>query len=670
MIWVPVGIIVFFLVAGPWIMGIALWARLQEAQVRLRAHQRRLAELEKHAGIARPDAGPRAAADAAGTEEGEADFEERIAVVWFSRIGAAVVLAGAAWLFLSPAPSASSRVARVAAGALGGLAALGFAELERRRTRRQYFQAIVALGIALLLASAFALRIYGLVGPPAAWVAVAAAALLGAGMAVRHDAELPLVLTLAGILLAPVLLRITGSDLPAMAWTVALGGAGAALAARRGFAWPVATAMVGTSALFAAWAAGPYRGTPLEQLAGAGAWVVLGATWAAVRPLAVGRAGGRSWSLAALVAALSIPQLGLGVLLVHAPATLAAVLAAIAVAGAVALHREGRPELLGVPLGAGAAALAAPAVQFATGRAATTLALAAWCAVYFAALLRPRAGAPVPSRTAVVLAGAAGTLFLVLDGGVLAPHLPWTFPVVLAVYSAVQLALAQRRREPLVLALAAGVTSCGLVGSAVHASSSGDPRLLTAAGAWALFWIGSAFAQARRGATPAATSLSGAAAAAVAFALAAVLVVPRDATGALAALVAAAGAAPLALGLLLRDRMPRAAPALFSLAVVLLGAAAGTAASGAAATLVWAAGATALVAVGFGRGSALTRRLGLGLFAGALAKLFLWDLWRLPGTAQVAAFVGVGGLLLAASWLYARRGGRDRTRPHFQPGNG
>ncbi|HTN51809.1 MAG TPA: DUF2339 domain-containing protein, partial [Anaeromyxobacter sp.] len=75
-------------------------------------------------------------------------------------------------------------------------------------------------------------------------------------------------------------------------------------------------------------------------------------------------------------------------------------------------------------------------------------------------------------------------------------------------------------------------------------------------------------------------------------------------------------------------------------------------------SLVMAACAALLVAGGFVFRDALQRWLGLALFGMVLGKLLLADVWRLSRLLQVAVFVGVGVLLLAAAFLYARFGKR------------
>lgn len=75
-------------------------------------------------------------------------------------------------------------------------------------------------------------------------------------------------------------------------------------------------------------------------------------------------------------------------------------------------------------------------------------------------------------------------------------------------------------------------------------------------------------------------------------------------------------------------------------------------------TLVLGAYAALLVSVGFGAREPWHRYLGLSLFAGTLGKLVLVDVWELERIYQISILVGVGALLLGASFLYARFGGR------------
>jgi hypothetical protein len=68
--------------------------------------------------------------------------------------------------------------------------------------------------------------------------------------------------------------------------------------------------------------------------------------------------------------------------------------------------------------------------------------------------------------------------------------------------------------------------------------------------------------------------------------------------------------------------------------------------------------ATGLVGIGFGVRNRIQRYLGLSLLALTLGKLALYDVWQLPRAYQILVLMGVGALLLGASFLYARFGKR------------
>src|SRR6185436_15012957 len=73
-------------------------------------------------------------------------------------------------------------------------------------------------------------------------------------------------------------------------------------------------------------------------------------------------------------------------------------------------------------------------------------------------------------------------------------------------------------------------------------------------------------------------------------------------------------------------------------------------------TLVMGVYAALLISIGFGAREPGHRYLGLGLFAVTLAKLIAFDVWQLERVHQILILVGVGALLLGASFLYARFG--------------
>ena len=70
-------------------------------------------------------------------------------------------------------------------------------------------------------------------------------------------------------------------------------------------------------------------------------------------------------------------------------------------------------------------------------------------------------------------------------------------------------------------------------------------------------------------------------------------------------------------------------------------------------SLVWAAWAVLLVAIGVVGRSAVNRILGLGLIAVVVFKLYLYDVWFLALFYRMAAFAVLGALLLAMSYLYS-----------------
>ncbi len=57
---------------------------------------------------------------------------------------------------------------------------------------------------------------------------------------------------------------------------------------------------------------------------------------------------------------------------------------------------------------------------------------------------------------------------------------------------------------------------------------------------------------------------------------------------------------------------------------------------------------------GMARSSLVNRSLGLLLLGSVICKLYLWDVWQLSRFYRISAFVALGILLLAASYLYSR----------------
>ncbi len=72
---------------------------------------------------------------------------------------------------------------------------------------------------------------------------------------------------------------------------------------------------------------------------------------------------------------------------------------------------------------------------------------------------------------------------------------------------------------------------------------------------------------------------------------------------------------------------------------------------------------TAVLVYGLVRKSLLDRTMGLVLLALVILKLYLWDVWQLNRFYRISAFVALGILLLAASYLFSRFRTRSADRP-------
>lgn len=645
-------------------LALGAWLRADEARKSLQLVQKRLAAVEQRLGIARPEPararGPEAKARAAGAPS----LEEKIALVWFARIGAGILLVGA--LFFLLAPGGISRPARVLAGLLFGFAALGFAEANRRRARPLFNQLVLGMGVAVLLVSAFASHLlYQIASAGTAFAAVVAIAALGAFLAVRHQADIALLLAVAGGLTAPPLLWREAPPWGLFAWLLVFPAAMAAVAVRRVFPWSLWLALLGSAGLALAWAlrawdfgpAGAFH--PLaERIVPLAFAALFTAGWSLAQRRARAPGRERLRPLALLVVLLLAAHALFAVLLRDQPALLALAFAALGLAGARLLQSERQPGLLAVPLLAAFFLLVGSVSAASPGLA--ILPLAAWGAVHAVSLLRS-------GKAALALSGAAGTAFLILAGELLAPHRPRWFAVVAVAWSLAYGWLAMSRRSPSLLAVTGFLAFLGLAGAAAPVAGQGDMVLALLCAAWSLVYLGGLGWRALgRRETPEPWHVAAAAGAGVALALLALLLTPGDQL-ARAAFFWGLAAAHLGLGLALLGRARRSAIALLSVAVGFAVLGATFPLPGAGSTLAWAGFATALVGAGFVRASRLVRSLGLGLFAATVLKVALWDLWTLGRAWQVSVLLGVGALLLVASYFYARRGGRSRDVPGQSP---
>ena len=700
------------LVLGPWVVGFAAWRRSRRTEDRLAALEARLVAVlppplppwsvvdtvPPPAATATPTADQRSDPSALSVATPEAarsrraptptatstatantTLEERLALVWFTRAGAATFLLGAAWFFKYAADNDwIGPLGRIALGAITGAGLVALGEARRKVLRALYLHALLGTGVAVLFVSAYASHaLYRLAPAPVALAAAGVVALLGGALAVRHRGELVLAVAMAGGLLAPIVLS-TGSDRPAalFTWLLLLTGAALWVSVREGFAVVPAIAVGGTALLYAGWwhrffeAAGPYRhltsrAVPaLAVAAFASSWLWAAAAWRRRRAAQEG-------PLALEVVALVLAHAGFASLLLDRPALLGAALAALAVLAWRVLERAGRSELLAIPALAG-----------------------------FLALLLSHGEADRAARLQV-LWGAAS----------------WA----VAYLAALAVTLVRHRRDPKPLhLLAAAGAALGLTAVALLATRRDDGLLRSAAaaaGGAALLFLGRALlARARRGGslllgvalgllcasaafllTGATITVAWAALAAIVAHLAARERDPEWLAGAGLLFVAVAvrliafdlesagetlvlnprglafGAAAAALFLSGRALAAASEPpfrraagaavglghvALLALAVAEARTAAGPARAELVTTLALGLYAAALVALGFAARERLHRWLGLGLFGLTLAKLALHDVWSMERAYQIAVLLAVGALLLGASFLYARHGAR------------
>jgi len=727
--------------AGPWVVGIAALVGLSRARRRIDELEARVLRLS---GVVvsppEPAAPPPAEAlpapppppgprfeplpttlwgPAARPPVAEASsLEEKIALVWFTRVGAAVLLLGAAYFFKYAVDNEwIGPTGRVALGALAGAGAIALAEALGDRAKAAWRNGVQGAGVALLFVSLFAAAaLYRLLSFGAAFAGVAAVAVAGGALALRHRSQLLLLLALAGGLAAPVLLS-TGEDRPValLAWLLALAALTLAVSARERFLAAPAAAFAGTAALFAAWHAAVFETTPppaspdphVPLASQMGAYHLVGprllplllvllhlalwlGAWERFRAW-LPRAVSDAWVALALAAG----QLATFALLHDRP-----VGAGLSVAGSgllVALFaaRAEGPVLLPAGAALGGLLLAVAGAHGGWWIAAAAL----WGAVYLVAAARgllTRGDAVEPAAVAAaaiaglgfaglgihftgpkegllraVLAGGAGAAELALGAaalprgraratallgaalGLLAAAIAFLFSgatvtVAWAAIAAAVAVMAAREREPLWLGGAALLFAAALVrlvGVDLPARPLAAPFLRSGSGL-ALAGTGAALLVAARAvARPGEGWARAAAALATAGHLCLLALCVAEVRGLLLDLPAPPPASDPAMA---REHAHRVAVAL----------AAQRGKLDTTVTVVLALYASLLLAAGFAARERFHRWLGIALFAAALGKVVVSDVWRLPRLHQILVLLAVGALLLAAAFLYARFGKR------------
>jgi hypothetical protein len=629
-------------------------ARLEQRQDEL---ERRLARLEglKAPAAPPPVPPPPAPVPAQAGPAPRRQFETRMGLTWINRVGAITLVLGAAFFFNYAVEAGWLGVTvRVALGVAAGVAALALADRFWRGGQRIFPQGICGAGIAILYLSFWASwRLYHLVPLAAAFLLMLLTTAAGVALSLRYASEAIAALGFFGGYTTPLLLY-TGEDRPwfLLAYILLLGVGALYVARRRHWRWVQGLAFAATAWIYLT----GFQSRPERRTVNTVSALAYYALFAALEPRAILYAAQILAPLA--LAAIWTPSLGL-----FAVFTLA-----LAAAGLALAERRRLPA-------AGVFALAGFWLSYLSWRwqsapPASPGAVFAFLTLGF--LLFAMCPRIVPLRTPdLILLSANGLLYFgcsysVLDRG----YHAWLglFAVLLAVAfmdAGRRLWMRDQRGAHLFaafawvfLALAVPVQFTGYrvtAGWAIEAA--------------ALAWIGGRMSQ------PRAVLGSLALFALVLLRLLAIdtwmyrspadyaaIVNGRFAAFAIAAVCFWAAARWTAAGWpALAALLGGHFTILWGLALEIFGWAARTAApaelrsvESTAISILLAAYAVLLVAIGVAAGSAIHRVLGLALIAVVVAKLYLYDVWLLSLFYRMAAFAVLGVLLLAMSYLYSR----------------
>lgn len=597
-------------------------------------------------------------------------LEERIGVTWFTRIGAAVLVLGAAYFFKYAVDNEwIGPWGRVALGALAGAALLGGAEWMRPKARPAYVQGLLGVGLALLYVSGYAAYgFYDLLPLPVAFASLVVVAALAAGLSIRHRSELVLVLALAAALANPLLLS-TGQDRPLghFGYLLAVTSAVLVVAVRQRF--PIATwlAVGGTAVLAVVWfgehfridppATDPLDGRPVPDTAGAyfplAARIVpltfaaaFAAQWVATALAARRRAWAAPRPALLLMAGLLLAHVGSGALLSDRPELLAIAMAVCALAAVLLLRGERETPLVALPLVVAFAILAARADLARSQPALTLVPAAIWLGVYATAMVRrAREGGderpPAPVAAALTLSLLAAVTLAAL---VLLPGHPQTLVALLCPLAAGAALLGRWTGNPAVLGIGAAATFAAVLAANPEGAAMAPGFLLLAAVWGAVYLLAGAHALLGRGlpADPATVLVTvGGPLGFVAVLLAGTA---RADSGLRALAATGAGLAVFALGALVLRRRADARPAataFLGCGVSLVALAVGLALSGVTITLVWVLMGAAVVFLAVRSGDERWLAGGLALLGVALVRMLAVDV--VEPARMLRLFVGTQG---------------------------
>lgn len=589
---------------------------------------------------ARPSAAP--AADS---------VESSLGLSWLNRIGVVTLVLGVAFLFKYAVDNEwIGPWTRVALGMAGALAALVAADRLHRSGQRIFSMGITGLGIGVLYVSCYAAYgFYQLAPLPVSFAAMALTTAAGAWLALRYDAAAIAILSLIGGFLTPLVLS-TGRDAPWVLFPYLLLLIAAAVWVRRSRGWAAVEwlALMAGAAIYAAWFADRFetaRRAPAAFFPLCAYALFSFSPSSAVRQLAQCGAGVSAAFVfrpdSPLLFAVLLPLAAVG-LLRDMPAAVAAGFWIPYWIHAGSLEAGEDFPVCFAGVACGFALLHGWVLWWSRRRAGAghwTVALVfaanavAWYASSYA-LLEPRhhawtgaftcaaaivfAAAAWAARRAETLALASGvlsvaflTLAIPIQFGAWRVSVAWILEGVLLAF------LASRFQARLPHWIAAAVLFLGLAHAAVVDASIIVETMFVNTRFFVMLW------------------------AALGCWICAALLSPRG----LAAAAYVAGHAMMLAGVELEtlDQIRRAAaPEDVSSASIV------------AFSLVLAAYGLALVALGVSRRMRLDRALGLIALGSVVVKLYLHDVWQLGRLFRSTAFVGLGLLLVAASYLYSR----------------
>ncbi|HEX2180467.1 MAG TPA: DUF2339 domain-containing protein [Actinomycetota bacterium] len=146
------------------------------------------------------------------------EFEANLVGSWFARIGAFAIFLGAAFAFKYAVDrNLISPAGRVAVGILVGVAFVGWAEWARRKAWPLFAQAVAGGGVAILYLSVWAgYQLYDLMSPGVALILLALVVAAGGALSLRHDSVALAIIASLGGYLNPLLVQTGRGSLPAL----------------------------------------------------------------------------------------------------------------------------------------------------------------------------------------------------------------------------------------------------------------------------------------------------------------------------------------------------------------------------------------------------------------------------------------------------------------------